>query len=302
MTQKRQVRKPLVSVVMPVYNAQKYVGQAIKSILRQTYRNFELIIVNDASTDRSLQIIKRYKKRYPRKIKIIDLKENLNKGGDACANEGLKVARGKYIARMDADDVAVHERLAKQVAFLEGNPEVFLVGSNAYVIDQKGEIMGEKREPAKNSAISQSYFTFNPIIHPTALFRATYLSKQPFRYIIQYSANNDYYTFFKLNCQGAVFANLARKLLYHRIHDGNDTFLNIKEKFANTLKARIEMVRTFGYEPTLKQLLITFAQSAIVFTLPERLLRDIYLLAKGIVRPEIRIQRVGIPHLRLRYN
>src|SRR5438105_3801141 len=126
MTEKfmKQNKQPLVSVIMPVYNAQEYVGEAIQSIMYQTYQNFEFIIVDDASTDTSVEIIKRYQQMYPGKIQLIQMKNNLNAGGDACANVALEHAMGKYIARMDADDFAHQSRLEKQVAYLEKHKDI----------------------------------------------------------------------------------------------------------------------------------------------------------------------------------
>lgn len=280
-TNKSKSKTPLVSVVMPVYNAADYLSEAIESILNQTYQNFEFIIINDASTDSSLEIVKKYKKINPQKIKIINIKRNLNCGGDNCANQGIKIAKGKYIARMDADDIAHPTRLEKQVEFLENNQDIFLVGSNAFVINKNGETIGEKLEPEKHENIKNSYFTFHPLIHPSCMYK-TLIGKRKFRYQIKYSANNDYYTFFKLLCKGFKFANLSEKLIYFRIHGKNDTFVNMKEKYFNTLKARIIMVKKFGYKPSIKALAMNVIETMVVFALPEKVLTEIYLFAKGI--------------------
>ena len=282
---RKQKRFPLVSVVMPVYNAEKYVGEAIESILRQTYKRFELIIVDDESTDGSSEIIKSYKRKHRTKIQIIKTQRNLNGGGDMCANLGIERARGKYIARMDADDIAVPQRLEKQVEFLERNRRVFLVGSNAYAINKRGNTIGEKLEPTKLTDIYSSYATFHPIIHPTAMLRRVFRGVY-FSYQIRYSANNDYYTFFKLLCKGYIFVNLPEKLIYYRIHDKNDTFVNIKEKFLNTLKIRVNMVTRFNYKPSIRDIILNVAQGVIILSLPESIIRNLYLVAKGIVRPK----------------
>ena len=290
----RQEATPLVSVIMPVYNAGEFLKQAIDSIIQQSYQNFELIIVNDASTDNSWQTIQAYKKRYPKIIKSINILRNLNRGGDRCANEGLKLARGTYVARMDADDVAHPERLAKQVVFLEENKNIFLVGTEAYVIDKEGTILGEKHEPETNKDIYDSYFTFHPIIHPSAMFRRK-VDGKPFAYDIKYSANNDYYTFFKLLCQKKYqYANLQEKLLYYRIHGANDTFNHIRRKFINTFKIRMEMVLKYGYSPSIKQVATTIAQLAITVILPEKAIKTLYLLTKGIVKPESTLKRFSL--------
>ena len=275
--------QPLVSVVMPVYNAGDFLVEAIESILNQTYQNFEFIIVDDNSTDGSNRIIKRYQKRYPKKIKLIQMTKTLNCGGDRCANEGIKLATGKYIARMDADDIAHKDRLTRQVSFLEKNPKVFLLGSTAYVVDKNATLIGEKKEPLSYTDIYRSYCTFHPLIHPSVMLRRIYRGK-PFAYEIRYSANNDYYTFFKILCRGACFANLPDKLLYYRIHGRNDTFVNIKEKFLNTLKIRMLMVLKYGYRPTPKDIATSVVQSITLLLLPEFLTAKLYLLTKGIIK------------------
>lgn len=273
--------KPLVSVIMPVYNAEAFLVKAIESILNQTYQNFELIIINDHSADNSWKIIKKYKDKYPKKIKAINLKKNLNRGGDACANVGLKYARGKYIARMDADDIAHPQRIKKQVIFLEKNPQIFLVGTNANVIDEKDQKIGQKNVPLDHQSILNSFFIFNPIIHPSVMFRR-FKGKKRFFYPIRFSANNDYYAFFRLIVSGYKFANLKEKLLFFRIHKKNDTFTKIKEKFLNVLKIRLLMVFKFNYKPSLKQWFIFFTQIITVLFFPEFIIKNIYLYLKII--------------------
>lgn len=299
---KKQNKNPLVSVIMPVYNAGDYIVPAIESILNQSYANIELIIVNDASTDDSLMIIKSYQKQLPEKISLINLSNNLNKGGDSCANLAIEQAKGKYIAKMDADDIAYPDRIKMQVDYLESHPRTYLVGSQAYVIDKKGEIIGNKTEPLSYKEIYNSYLTFHPIIHPTAMYRRMIPKKRNasldsspakrvqndkvFQYKVKYSANNDYYTFFSLICKGYKFANLPEKLLYYRIHGKNDTFVHMKEKFMNTLKIRLLMVSKYGYKPTLKQVAISLIQLLTMAFLPEKFTTYLYLLTKGIIKKE----------------
>ena len=285
MNKTRNTKQPLVSVIMPVYNAENFLTEAIESILQQSYSNFEFIIIDDASSDNSWNIIQKYAKKYTKKIQAYRMPKNLNRGGDTCANEALVYAKGKYIARMDADDVAHYNRLEKQVAFLEDNTGYFLVGSNAEVIDQNGKSMGDKLEPETYDDIYSSYFTFHPLIHPTVMFHRT-VDGTPFKYRIKYSANNDYYTFFTLLCKNRYkFANLQERLLLYRIHGKNDTFNHMKEKFLNTLKIRGEMVFQYGYPLNFKQVLITIAQAMILLLLPEKMVTTLYLFAKGIVKP-----------------
>jgi glycosyltransferase involved in cell wall biosynthesis len=275
---------PLVSVILPAYNAEKFLVDSLESILDQTYKNIEIIVINDASTDKTAQIIASYKKKYSRKIKVITLTSNLNGGGDRCANLGIQKAKGTYIARMDADDIAHPTRIEKQVAFLEENSKVVLVGSNAWVINQDSEVIGEKLEPSSPHEIYTAYFTFHPMIHPSCMIRRE-ISGKPFEYSIEYSANNDYNTFFKLLCKGHLFANLPEKLLYYRIHGKNDTFVHVKKKLMNTLKIRYTMVTQHGYTPTVKGVVSTLAQASMLL-FPERMLISLYFLTKGITKPQ----------------
>ena len=283
---------------MPAYNSEDYIQEAIFSVVNQTFQDFELIIIDDASTDNTVRIIKRIQKRFPDKITLIEVKENLNRGGDPCANVGLKIARGKYIARMDADDVADLTRFEKQIKFLKANPRVFLVGSNAYVINKKGVIIGEKNEPSTSEAIYKAYFGFHPLVHPTCMFKRKLKNGTPFRYEIKHSANNDYYTFFKLICQGYKFVNLEEKLVKYRIHNSNATFVDMKIKFVNSLKIRLAMVANYGYIPTPKDLFVVFAQSMVVMLLPEKALLNIYFLAKGIIKLEELVPTISLNPLR----
>lgn len=274
---------PLVSVIMPVYNAGDYLTEAIKSIVDQTYDNFELIIIDDASIDSSWKIICQFKKQYPDLIKSIKLKQNLNRGGDACANIAFQKASGKYICRMDADDIADPARIEKQVAYMEKYPDVLLLGTQAHVINKNGEIIGDKLLPLTHKDIYKGYAIFHPIIHPSVMLRKSLLPKGKNLYTIKYSANNDLYTFFKLLNIGR-FANLAEKLVYYRVHGHNDSLTKPKEKFLNTLKIRLGAIQN-GYKPTLTGLLLTLAQTLAILILPERLIVPVYLYMKGISKP-----------------
>ena len=126
---------PKISVVMSVFNTEKYLTEAIESILNQTFTDFEFIIIDDGSTDKSAEIIKSYED--PRIVFI----QQVNKGLAAALNRGIKGAKGKYIARMDADDISMKNRLEKQFEFLEIHSRCVAVGTNAVVIDVNGEIL-----------------------------------------------------------------------------------------------------------------------------------------------------------------
>jgi glycosyltransferase involved in cell wall biosynthesis len=279
-------RQPLVSVMMPVYNAGRFLVPAIESVLKQTYRHFELIIVDDASTDKSRKIIKSYKKRYPRYIRTVFLPKQLNKGGDACANIAFARARGSFIARMDADDIAHPDRLEKQVAYMQEHTDILLLGAQARVIDKNGSVIGDKRVPTGHDQIYNGFFIFHPIIHPTMMIQRRLLPKRDHLYKIKYSANNDLLTFFGLLKYGK-FANMNEELLDYRVHGKNDSLTKPKERFFNTLNIRLQAI-TNGYVPTVMGIMMCLLQAGAIVLLPERLIVPLYLYIKGIVKlPEI---------------
>lgn len=159
---------PLVSVLMPVYNAQRYLAAAVESILNQTLTDFEFLIVDDGSTDRSLKILQRYAQQDPR-IRLIS---RANTGFVRALNEMLPLAQAELIARMDADDVAMPERLARQVAFLQHHPEVVCVGGAQDWIDEAGRFLLHHPEAEQDAEIQQLALTGQtPINHPSALMR-----------------------------------------------------------------------------------------------------------------------------------
>ena len=280
----RSKKLPLVSVVMPVYNAGDFVVEAIRSIIKQTYKNIELIIVDDASEDNSVKIIDKYRKKYPRIIKLITLKKSLGKSGDPATNIAIKKAKGKYVAKMDADDISDPKRIAKQIEYLEKNKDVFLLGTQAYVINKHGEILGEKNTPLNHQEIYSHFFLYNYMIHPSIMFR-NIKNKKDF-YQIKFPFFNEYYTFFKLMNLGKKFANLNEKLLYYRIHGKNDTFSQIKKKFMSTLNIKKEFVFTFNYHPNYKDIIVTIAQSILVFMVPEKFTVYFYLLSRNVIKPQ----------------
>lgn len=274
-------RMPLVSVIMPVYNAGNFLCEAIESILSQTYQNFELIIINDASTDQSGKVIREYVNKYPNKIKAVHLKKNINGGGDAAGNVGFALAKGEYIARMDSDDIADPIRLEKQVRYMQTHKTIDVLGSCAEVINAKGEVTGEKNVPLTHKEILQEFFTFHPMIHPTVMVRRSSIIGNVL-YSQQLPSNNDYLTFFKLIMTGKRFANLPDKLLSYRLHGTNDSLLKLKRNFVNSLRTRHIAVTQLGYKPSLFAVLKLISQCIVVFVLPERVAVEIYLLVRGI--------------------
>jgi glycosyltransferase involved in cell wall biosynthesis len=159
---------PTISVLMPVYNGEQYLAQAVESILAQTFADFEFIIINDGSTDTSLKILE----DYAAKDKRVRLISRENRGLARTLNEMISEAKGEFIARMDADDIAMPERFAHQVAFLRREPGVVCVGSAHEVIDEKGRLLTRIELPEDNDGIQAMALGGNfPFNHPSVMIR-----------------------------------------------------------------------------------------------------------------------------------
>ncbi|RMG23519.1 MAG: glycosyltransferase [Methanobacteriota archaeon] len=204
---------PDVSVVLPVYNGAKYVSEAIKSILSQTLTNIELIIVDDGSTDDSLTIIRSFDDE---RIRII---KQPNSGISQALNHGISLARSNFIARMDADDIALLDRLERQLAFLKSHPNTVAIGCSATVIDQNGEDVCVISRPGEDSELRKR-IPSTPFIHPTVMFRKDvfYIAGQ-YPLFMRHGAE-DAVLFWRMAKYGKI-SNLSEPLLKYRIHPGS---------------------------------------------------------------------------------
>ena len=162
------MKLPVISVLMPVYNGDRYLTEAIESILAQTFTDFEFLIIDDGSTDRSLQTLRRYAAQDNR-IRLISRE---NRGLIATLNQMLELAQGEFLARMDADDIAMGDRFAAQVAFLRQQPDCVCVGGAYGLIDSQSRTVLHLEMPEANSEIQQAILSGRTIInHPCAMIR-----------------------------------------------------------------------------------------------------------------------------------
>ncbi len=162
-------RSPVVSVLMPVYNGERYLAAAMESILAQTFGDFEFLVIDDGSTDGSMGIAAGYA-RADARIRL--LKNAREKGIAGALNTGIGEARGDFIARMDADDISFPERLARQVAFLRNNPEHALVGTWAEIWVETEKSFRSHRHPSSDSLLKTLLLFNNPFVHSSVMFRA----------------------------------------------------------------------------------------------------------------------------------
>ncbi len=203
----------LISVILPVYNGEKYLKEAIESILNQTYKDFEFIIINDGSTDKSLDIIEKYKKEDERIIVI----SRENKGLIATLNEGIEKAKGKYIARMDQDDISLPNRFEEQLKFLEKNPEIGVCGTWV-------EVFGENRNPIlwkmpiKDEELRPRLLFSVTFAHPSVMMRKGLINQYNLRYNEKY-INAEDYKFWLDFSKYTKFGNIPKKLFLYRYHE-----------------------------------------------------------------------------------
>lgn len=200
---------PKVTVLMPVYNGEKYVAEAIESILKQTFTDFEFLIINDGSTDSSEEIIKSYNDA---RIRLVNNEINLKL--IATLNKGLELAQGEYIARMDCDDISLPERLAKQVEFMDKHPEVGVCGAWVETIGLKsGDIW---RYPSESQEIAARLFFRNAFAHPTVMLRSSLFRQHSLYYNPEYLHVEDFALW--QQCRPLFsLANIPHVLLKYRI-------------------------------------------------------------------------------------
>jgi glycosyltransferase involved in cell wall biosynthesis len=220
-------RVPDISVIMPVYNAQDYLKESIQSILSQTFINFEFIIINDGSQDNSEMIIRSFNDS---RIKLVN---QSNKGVAEALNAGLKLAQGKYIARMDADDISIETRFQIQYNFLENNLEYVCVGSNAILIDEDGEKVCTTKLYSEWEEITK-VLPRTPFSHPSVMHR-----RVPELFYKNVPVVEDSIYFYELSKYGK-FKNIEVPLIEYRIHPSA-----VSRKSKNSTKTSIHILKDY---------------------------------------------------------
>jgi glycosyltransferase involved in cell wall biosynthesis len=208
---------PLVSVFMPVYNSEQYIAEALESILNQTYKNLEIILVDDGSTDKSVEIIKNYNDK---RIKLIQNEKNM--GIPYTRNVGLNNATGKYMAIMDSDDISLPNRIEKQVQYLEVHPDIDVVGSYYYKFNNKKtrEIRLPYIHPHEIDIILMFY---SPLSNPSSMVRLETVRKHQLKYNLNYFVAQDYGFWVEIAKHGGKIAVIPEFLLKYRTGHENIT-------------------------------------------------------------------------------
>jgi glycosyltransferase involved in cell wall biosynthesis len=214
----------LVSVLIPVYNASEFLKEAVSSILNQSFLDIEVILVDDCSTDNSVELIKSFTDQ---RIRIVELAENRGIGG--ALNVGLAIATGKYILRMDADDIALPDRIAKQVEFMENHPEIGVSGALAQFFDGANFNSSIPQEQLKPNLLLDCVFA-----HPTVIIRKSILDS----YGIEFSGYlEDYELWVKLSSL-TEFGLLSEVVLQYRRSENQFTATNLEKRTNEANKIR----------------------------------------------------------------
>lgn len=205
-----------ITVLMSVYNGEKFLRPAIDSILSQTYKDFEFVIYDDCSTDGTAEIIKSYKDS-----RIIYHHNEQNQGLTKNLADGFARAQTEYVARMDADDIAYPERLETQLRWMDAHPDISISGSSvSYFYETPGD-MGIALQPADDETIKVLLFTSFTLMHPSIIIRKADLDRNGLNYDSKFRYSQDHALYLKCIKYGLKFGNITTPLLYMRAHNGS---------------------------------------------------------------------------------
>ncbi|KKP65148.1 MAG: Glycosyl transferase family 2 [candidate division WS6 bacterium GW2011_GWE1_34_7] len=250
---------PLVSVVIPVHNGEKYIKEAIDSCINQTYKNIEIIVVDDKSEDDTLKILKGYGK----KITVIPVEKQNGLGN--VINIGIRASKGKYIARMDADDVMYPTRIEKQVEYLESNPKCVAIGGQIDIIDENSKITGHREYAIEDRDIKKNRFLFQPFAHPAVTLR-----KSTVEDIGLYPENmwkvEDVKFFLILSTKGE-FYNLGETVLKYRMTFKTESQSKMIDHFRKTNEIRNWAIKELNIKPSFREYVIWNIQKIGVYVL-----------------------------------
>ena len=226
--------KPKISVILSVYNQAEYLPRCISSILKQTFKDFEFIIINDASTDSSLRYLQNLKDK---RLQLVS--HHHRQGLAGSLNQAIGQSRGDFIARMDADDIAHKNRLKIQFDYLNQHPQVAACGTAANLIDNQGKIIGQKHYPI--NITKPILIRFNPLIHPTAMIRRKFCD-----YDVNLDGAEDYDLWLRLGSNHQL-ANIDQVLLDYRVNPEGISWKTLKLTELQAIKARFKALKDYNY-------------------------------------------------------
>lgn len=268
--------KPLISVVMPAYNAQKYLSIAIESILNQTFKEFELIIINDASSDKTLSIIKSFAKKDSR-VKIINNDTRLDIAGSL--NKGISAASSEIIARMDADDISLPNRLEVQYKLINDSKRIAAVGANIVVMDPQEKDISARSYPEKSKDLKKCFFKYSPFAHPVVMFRKKFFDEVG-GYDPKYSPTEDLDLWFRMGMKHE-FKSVPQLLLRYRLSESSSSHSIIRNLEMLVFRIRIKAIVKYGYRPNIFDIIYNLMQFLTLWITPSIYRIKIYNLLRN---------------------
>lgn len=246
-------RVPTISVVMPVYNAATYLQQAIDSILNQSFTDFELLVIDDGSTDQSVEIISAITDK-----RIVFLRNERNRGLIYTLNRGLEYARGIYVARMDADDISHQARFALQVEYMDQHPEIGVCGT--WMETFGGQVSQIVKNPI-DPAMARCLLLFRTVVvHPSVMIRRSILADYGLRYSPEYQHAEDY-EFWNRFSRVTSITNLPQVLLRYRMSDEQISRKHWQAQMQSHQRAQVEILCLLGIAPTPQEVALHHAIS-----------------------------------------
>lgn len=274
-----QENSPLVSIVIPVHNGEKYLRESIESCINQTYSTLEIIVVNDASTDSTLDMLKEYGDR----LKIISVEKQNGLGN--VINIGIRASNGKYIARMDIDDVMYPTRIQEQVAYFESHPDCAALGGQIDIIDENSKITGHRGYALEDKDIKKNMFLFMPFAHPAVMLRKS-AAEEVGLYPENMPKVEDVKFFFLLSTKGE-FANLSTTVLKYRMTFTTESQSNMVDHFRKTNGIRNWAIRELGIRPSVGQYVKWKIETVGVYLfsiLPPRLFMGVFEFVRRVFK------------------
>lgn len=259
------MKNPKVSVLMPAYNAEKYISDSIDSILIQTFSDFEFVIIDDCSTDKTWDIIQEYSQKDKR---IVAIKNEKNLGIAGNRNKLKKLSKGEYIMWQDADDISMEDRMQRQVDVLDKDSSIGIVGGYLQFFDETGDLNIRKYD-SKDSVLRQNIFRYSPVAQPASMIRKKVLD-QVGDYDLNYPPAEDLDMSFRIG-KNYKFSNVQKIVLKYRETHTGATFTSLKKMELSTISIRLRYASSKEYNMRLFDHIYNILQYISIFIIPPKL-------------------------------
>ncbi|MDH3974331.1 MAG: glycosyltransferase [Deltaproteobacteria bacterium] len=267
-----------ISIIMSVYNGERWLSESIDSVLNQSYNNFELIVIDDGSTDKSVNILNHYMIK-DKRIRVFHNKQNI--GLTRSLNRGLELSQGKFIARIDCDDIWHPEKLSKQIEYLEEHPYISIVGTACNVIDENGHVSETQkiRFVKEDKSIRQSIVKFNPFTHSSILFKKdVYKELGGYNNSFEFAQDYEYWIRILQRYKGD---NLAQALTFRRNSPSCITIKREKKQRWFAIKVKCKAIKL--HRRPLVEIIHTL-QDISVIVIPNFILSELRKVKRAITR------------------